>query len=427
MSKVSSTLLLLLISLSILVAITEAAPKPKKPKKVKCKDKWYPDCFNKHLYCPEACPTTCFVDCRTCQPLCTQPPPSPPPRSLPPPATTTYPPPPPPQPSLPLPSPPPPPIPTPQSPLPPAPLLPPPPPSSEAAGGKRVRCRNRNYPSCYGLEHTCPSACPDQCEVDCVTCSPVCNCNRPGAVCQDPRFIGGDGLTFYFHGKKDHDFCLVSDSNLHINAHFIGKRSPNMTRDFTWVQSLGILFDNHKLFIGAKKTSAWSDAADRLSLAFDGEPILLPTGAGATWQSRESSVAVSRIEDVNSVQMEVEGNFKIKATVVPITEKESRIHRYGITEEDCFAHLDVSLKFYALSGEVNGVLGQTYGKNYVSRVKMGVAMPVLGGEREFTASSLFAADCAAARFDGKVKSGFEEFVGMECGSGMGGRGVVCKK
>ncbi|KAK4340211.1 hypothetical protein RND71_041673 [Anisodus tanguticus] len=46
-------------------------------------------------------------------------------------------------------------------------------------------------------------------------------CDKPGAVCQDPRFIGADGITFYFHGK-DKDFCLVSDSNLHINGHFIG-------------------------------------------------------------------------------------------------------------------------------------------------------------------------------------------------------------
>ncbi|XP_030505725.2 uncharacterized protein LOC115720699 [Cannabis sativa] len=439
MVRYSNLVLLLIISLSILLALTQAEPnKPKKPKKIKCKDKWYPDCYKKDLYCPESCPRTCFVDCRTCQPLCTQPPPSPPPppkrkpRSPPPPPATTYSPPPPQASSWPPPPvnnnayPPPPPTQTPT----PTPATPqsPPPPSEEAAGGKRVRCRNKNYPSCYGMEHTCPSACPDQCEVDCVTCSPVCNCNKPGAVCQDPRFIGGDGLTFYFHGKKDHDFCLVSDSNLHINAHFIGKRNPNMTRDFTWVQSLGILFDNHKLFIGAKKTSTWSNAIDRLSLAFDGEPVLLPVGEGATWQSPESSIAVSRTQDVNSVEIEVEGNFKLKATVVPITKKESQIHQYGITEEDCFAHLDVSFKFFALSREVNGVLGQTYGKNYVSRVKMGLPMSVLGGERKFSASSLFAADCMAARFDGKRKSGLEdEFVGMECGSGMGGRGVVCKK
>jgi hypothetical protein len=27
--------------------------------------------------------------------------------------------------------------------------------------------------------------------------------------CGDPRFTGGDGNTFYFHGKRDRDFCIV--------------------------------------------------------------------------------------------------------------------------------------------------------------------------------------------------------------------------
>jgi hypothetical protein len=41
----------------------------------------------------------------------------------------------------------------------------------------------------------------------------------PGTSCGDPSFTGGGG-TFYFHGRRDQDFCLVSDTHLHINAHF---------------------------------------------------------------------------------------------------------------------------------------------------------------------------------------------------------------
>ncbi|KAF3793172.1 hypothetical protein EJ110_NYTH10290 [Nymphaea thermarum] len=86
-------------------------------------------------------------------------------------------------------------------------------------------------------------------------------CDKPGAVCQDPRFIGGDAITFYFHGKKDSDFCLLSDSNLHINAHFIGKRGQGMKRDFIWVQSIVLLHgsQSHQLYIGATKASSWVD------------------------------------------------------------------------------------------------------------------------------------------------------------------------
>ncbi|KAI8524298.1 hypothetical protein RHMOL_Rhmol13G0139700 [Rhododendron molle] len=237
-------------------------------------------------------------------------------------------------------------------------------------------------------------------------------------------------MTFYFHGKKDQDFCIVSDSNLHINAHFIGRRNDNMKRDFTWVQSLGILFDNHRLFVGAQKTSTWDDSVDRLALAFDGEPIFLPATEGAEWRpSTAPAISFSRSSDVNGVVIEVEGNFKIKATVVPITEKDSMIHNYGITKEDCFAHLDLGFKFHSLSGGVDGVLGQTYRTNYVSKIKMGALMPVVGGAKEYASSALFSTDCAVAKFSGQLNSSESfEYGSLECAStGMDGTGVVCKK
>ncbi|KAI4297100.1 hypothetical protein L6164_037006 [Bauhinia variegata] len=273
--------------------------------------------------------------------------------------------------------------------------------SSGAAGAGRARCRNRNYPQCYNMEYVCPKACRGGCEIDCITCKPVCKCDRPGAVCQDPRFIGGDGITFYFHGKKDSNFCLVSDSNLHINAHFIGRRNHNMSRDFTWVQSIAIFFGNHKVFVGALKASTWEDTIDHLTLAFDGVPVTLPESEGSTWQSRSApSVFIVRDANINSAINEVEGMFRITAKVVPITEEDSRIHNYGITKEDCFAHLDLGFKFFSLSNEVSGVLGQTYRPDYASHVDIRAKMPVMGANKGFETSSLFAADCSVARFVG---------------------------
>ncbi|KAF8009302.1 hypothetical protein BT93_J0336 [Corymbia citriodora subsp. variegata] len=462
--------------LVLLLALAMAGADPG-PKQVKCQDKASP-CYHVKLYCPAACLRTCEVDCASCQPVCTSgnvdnnngtsnnnnnngnnnannnngnnnnnnnngnnndnnnngdnnnnnnngdnnsnnnngnngsgtpthppPPPSipvhvPPPPSSSPPTTTT----PPSSGSTPPNAPP--------TTTPPPTWYPPPPPSSEVSGGKKARCKNRNYPQCYALEQSCPSAC--------------------ASTCQDPRFIGGDGITFYFHGKKNRDFCLVSDSNLHINAHFIGRRNANMRRDFTWVQSLGILFGSHSLFVSALKTSAWDDAVDRLSLYLDGAPITLPQHEDASWHSKTAPrISFTRLRNTNAIEIEVEKNFKIKAMVVPITQKDSLIHNYGITDEDCFAHLDLSFKFYALSGDVSGVLGQTYARNYVSRAKMGVAMPVLGGEKKFASSGLFTTDCAASRFIGHLapRNSVEsfEYADLECAGGVEGRGVVCKR
>ncbi|XP_027083826.1 uncharacterized protein [Coffea arabica] len=235
------------------------------------------------------------------------------------------------------------------------------------------------------------------------------NCNRAGSVCQDPRFVGAYSIAFYFHGKRDQDLCIVSDSNLHINAHFTGNRYQDMKRDFTWVQSLGILFDNHRIFVGAKKTATWDNTIDRLDLNLDGKPIYLSEGEGANWESITApGVSITRSRDTNTVTIEVEGNFQIKATVVPITKRESWIHEYGINE-DYFAHLDLGFKFYSLSGAVNGVLGQTYSSNYTSRVKMGVDMPVLGGQKEFSSSSLFSTDRAVAKFSGIALASSKKF------------------
>ncbi|PSR89871.1 Metallothionein-2 like [Actinidia chinensis var. chinensis] len=483
------TLLLLVV---VVAEAAPKVPKPKKVK-CHDKKNFPDCFQRKDLYCPVNCPRNCTVDCSSCQPVCTPPPPpppsppppppkqkkqrSPPPHSPrtpfpspPPPPTnvpTLSPPLPPPPPHTPSPSPPPPPTSVPTLPPPPPPisvptLSPPPPPSnvptpppsnltppppttptstpplppsppsstpSPEVSPKKVRCRNKNFEKCYLTEHTCPPGCPNQCEVDCATCSPVCGCNKAGSICQDPRFVGADGISFYFHGKKDRDFCIVSDSNLHINAHFIGRRNDNMKRDFTWIQSLGILFDTHSLFVGAKKTSTWDDFSDRLELAFDGQTISLPSREGAKWwPTTMSGVSVTRSLHVNSVVIEVEGNFKIKATVVPITEEDSKTHNYGITHENCFAHLDLGFKFYSLSGDVNGVLGQTYGSTYVSRVKMGVLMPVLGGDKEFASSTLFSTDCQVSKFSGHFNSseGFE-YGSLNCASGMDGQGVVCNR
>lgn len=131
------------------------------------------------------------------------------------------------------------------------------------------------------------------------------------------------------------------------------------------------------------------------------------------------------------IQVEVEGLLKITSRVVPITMEDSRIHGYDVKEDDCLAHLDLGFKFQDLSDNVDGILGQTYRPNYVSRVKIGVHMPVMGGDKEFQTTGLFAPDCSAARFTGNGGSnGGEsqmELPEMNCASGVGGKGVVCKR
>lgn len=202
---------------------------------------------------------------------------------------------------------------------------------------------------------------------------------------------------FYFHGKKDKDFCLVSDSDVHINAHFIGKKSSK-GRDFTWVQSIGVLFGSHELYIGAQKVAKWEETVDNIVIQVNGEHVMLPNGKGQTWWFPETGLMIQRKAEANKVRVKVEGLLEIAARVVPITLEESRVHGYDVEEDDCFAHLELNFKFHSLSNMVDGVLGQTYRPGYQSRVKMAAPMPIMGGADKFASSHLFATDCAVSNF-----------------------------
>jgi Root cap len=227
----------------------------------------------------------------------------------------------------------------------------------------------------------------------------------PGTVCGDPRFTGADGNIFYFHGKKDQEFCILSDNNFHINAHFIGKHNPEKERDFTWIQALGIVFgDNHKLYIGVEKTITWDDSVDRLVITFNGERIDIPTETKARWAPETApSLFITRTLETNGIMVELRGVFTIIGSAVPITKKESDAHNYGVTPDDSLAHLDLSFKFHSLSDDVHGILGQTYRPDYVNKLDVRKNMPVMTGVANYSSSTIFATDCAVTRFHGKPK------------------------
>uniref|UniRef100_A0ACD5XP30 Uncharacterized protein n=1 Tax=Avena sativa TaxID=4498 RepID=A0ACD5XP30_AVESA len=207
-----------------------------------------------------------------------------------------------------------------------------------------------------------------------------------------------------------------------------------MSRDFTWIQAIAVLFEGHRLYVGAMKTGTWDDAVEHLEITLDGEPVHLPTDMvdGAKWtSSRVPALSVTRTKATNGVLVALDGKFSVRVNAVPITEEDSRVHRYGVTSDDCLAHLELAFKFDALTDDVHGVVGQTYRLDYVNKLDVRASMPTMGGDASFTASSLFTADCAVARFgtsrgnDGA--SVMSELAGVTCASGMDGKGVVCKK
>ncbi|KAI4333719.1 hypothetical protein L6164_018492 [Bauhinia variegata] len=301
---------------------------------------------------------------------------------------------------------------------------------------------------CYGREIKCPYECPSSettdpkakvCQIDCdkPICRAVCrhrkpNCNAPGSGCYDPRFIGGDGRVFYFHGKSNEHFTLVSDSNLQINARFIGHRPAGRGRDFTWIQALGILFNSQTFSLEATKTATWNDEIDHLKFTYNGNDFSLAESTLSTWQSPEKDVKVERIASKNSVIVTIKDVAEILVNVVPVTKEDDRVHNYQVPNDDCFAHLEVQFRFFALSSKVDGVLGRTYRLDFENPAKPGVAMPVLGGEDNYRTESLISPKCGSCVFSQEGSSEKEttkvaEYGTLDCTKFSYGLGIVCKK
>uniref|UniRef100_A0A803QCY0 Uncharacterized protein n=1 Tax=Cannabis sativa TaxID=3483 RepID=A0A803QCY0_CANSA len=253
---------------------------------------------------------------------------------------------------------------------------------------------------CSKKKITCPEQCPTAnptdpkakvCYVNCI--SPICqaecknrkpNCNGPGSACLDPRFIGGDGVVFYFHGMRNEHFTLVSDLNLQINARFIGLRPAGRTRDYTWIQALGLLFHSNTFSLEATPASTWDDQVDHLRFSLNGENLVIPYGHLSFWECPNTRIRVQRTSSKNSVTVNIPELAEILVN-----------------------------------------------PDFENPAKPGVAMPVVGGEDKYKTTSLLSADCNSCIFSPVEVFEPKESVEMEyldCSGASGsGNGIVCRK
>ncbi|KAJ4982247.1 hypothetical protein NE237_033084 [Protea cynaroides] len=308
-----------------------------------------------------------------------------------------------------------------------------------------VTCKIKT--KCHLKSKKCPAQCPKvkpthhkakACAFDCTSpkCEAVCedrkpNCNSPGAACHDPRFIGGDGIVFYFHGKSNEQFALISDPNLQINARFIGHRPAGRTRDYTWIQGLGLMFESHTFTLETTKAAKWEEEVDHLQFSYDGKPLTVPEGHLSEWNSPQEDIKVERTSSKNSVTVTLTDVAEISVNVVPVTEQDNKVHNYQIPSDDCFTHLEVQFRFFGLSSKVEGVLGKTYRPDFRNPAKPGVAMPIVGGEDKYRTSSLLSSDCANCVFSPTSGEAIKNSLVMDYGTldcshgGSGKNGIVC--
>lgn len=177
---------------------------------------------------------------------------------------------------------------------------------------------------------------------------------------------------------------------------YIGTRPTGRTRDFTWVQALAVMFDSHTLVVAAKRVSRWDDKVDALMVKWDEKLIDVPTDGEDEWRIKtdERVLLVERTDDLNTARAIVSGYIR----VTPTGEQDNKVHNYQVPSDDAFAHPEIQFKFFDLSESVEGVLGKTYQTGYVNPVKVGVPMPIMGGEDKYRTPSLYSPACTVRRF-----------------------------
>ena len=246
-----------------------------------------------------------------------------------------------------------------------------------------------------------------------------------GSVSGDPHFVGAHGTRYDFNGLPGRDYCLFSDSSVHINMHMIGygvnggKPEDGKTVR-TWIGKMAIMWKvggkSHSLVLSAregpqvKRGPGFLAGAelDRVALPAlqEGETHALVGGGNFTFDHIGSWGHHKDPEDVYLITLP--GLVTIRLAL------RTEVHRWR-TRSNAWTHFDVSLSQVSSSSKVHGVLGQTFRKDRGSRSMDFRALTSLlrrpvaadgpsgagfldGSAADYETSGVLAADCRFSAF-----------------------------
>ena len=252
-------------------------------------------------------------------------------------------------------------------------------------------------------------------------------CPAPGSVSGDPHFVGAHGTRYDFNGLPGKDYCLFTDSSVHINMHMIGY-STNDTEQKpeggkvvrTWIGKLGIMWKgggkSHSLVLSARKGpqvrrgSGFLASAELDQVALPalqvGETHALVGGGNLTFHHIGSWGHHKEPVDVYFVTLPGLITIQVALRV------EDRRWR---TRGNAWTHFDVSLRQVHPSDKLHGVLGQTFRTDRGSRSMDFKALTSLlrrpvaadgdsgagfldGSAADYETSNALAADCRFSAF-----------------------------
>ncbi|KAM3236062.1 hypothetical protein P3L10_016099 [Capsicum annuum] len=144
-----------------------------------------------------------------------------------------------------------------------------------------------------------------------------------GALCYNPKFVGGVDMMLYFRGAKETDFAIFSNDNLHINAHLIGTQTHGRKCKFTRVQTFLGMFASHTLLLGAKKVSNCDENVHAARYSGTVRQLMSQRMEmqNRVFNTAERSVVVKRTDDLNNIKVTVSTVLQLNVKLVPICER----------------------------------------------------------------------------------------------------------
>jgi hypothetical protein len=194
-------------------------------------------------------------------------------------------------------------------------------------------------------------------------------CNPLAGVTDDPHFTGAHGTKYDFNGDLDKSFCLVTDSDFHINTIFKGYVSSNTyhaTKTIdgmalrTWIREVGFLWKGgHSLHMVAREGKQQERGNGFISKAVvDGQAINVPSQPGEKFVSGDMSLTLVGVEYKGPYEIE---NYRLIIGNLLDASISLRVaHQLLQTPDSAEVHFNLKFNDLQVSEKVHGILGQTY-------------------------------------------------------------------
>eukprot|EP00899_Mesostigma_viride_P021315 jgi/Mesvir1/29185/Mv25475-RA.3 len=205
----------------------------------------------------------------------------------------------------------------------------------------------------------------------------------------DPHFVTTRGSKFDFNGEAGSSYCIVTDTQLQVNARFVGAApdaalmSPTFRLDGkpdtrTWMDQVAILHGSDMVLVEAASPLGTPYTLSFGTVRVNGEPLLGRTAmvklASGLIVARTKTRVMVTVPDVGAVEVEV-----VRA----------EFWQPGSGPGRNF--LNLQLKQFTGLSQAHGILGQSLGGGDDSA-------QIEGASQDYKTSTIFAADCLYNQF-----------------------------